>query len=110
MKYSSLPSLPLSLKNDLIFLRPIQASDRDTLYTVASDPEIWTLHPEPLRYQREVFNGYFDGAFASGTAFLVFEKATGDLIGCSRYYHYDALSSSIAIGYTFLAQSLGRKV
>lgn len=96
---------PTTLHNALIRLQRVQPSDFEALYAVASDPEIWELHPEPTRYQREVFDRYFASALASGSAYLVFDAETGALIGCSRYYDYQAADNSIAIGYTFLARS-----
>jgi RimJ/RimL family protein N-acetyltransferase len=57
------------------------------------------------RYEREVFRSYFDGAIASGAAFLIFDQSSGELIGCTRYYDYNPEASGIAIGYTFLVRS-----
>jgi RimJ/RimL family protein N-acetyltransferase len=94
---------PIDLKNDLVQLVPVRESDFDELFAVASDPLIWLLHPKRDRYTRAVFQQYFDSAVSDKSAFLVYEVATMELIGCTRYYAYEPAISRIAIGFTFLA-------
>jgi RimJ/RimL family protein N-acetyltransferase len=93
-----------SLANELIRLQPLTENDFDDLYSVASDPLIWEVHPSKDRYKKEVFRGFFDAAVASGSAFLVFDQLSGELIGSSRYYDWKPGDSTVAIGYTFLAR------
>jgi RimJ/RimL family protein N-acetyltransferase len=88
----------------LVTAYPLQKTDFEELFSVASDPKIWEQHPSPLRYQREVFQNYFDGAIESGGAFLIREKASQKVIGSSRFYDYDPIESRVLIGYTFLSR------
>jgi len=89
-----------------ITLRPLQEEDAEALYRVAADPLIWRQHPEPLRYQRQVFaQQFFQGAVSGGSAFVVLDNATGDIIGSSRFYEWDPVLAEVAIGYSFLARS-----
>jgi len=92
------------LEDDLVALMPLRENDFDTLYEVASDPLIWEQHPSPDRYKKEVFRIYFDSAIASESAFLIVDKKSEGLVGCSRYYDYNLAESKVAIGYTFLAR------
>lgn len=92
------------LGNKLVTLYPLKLSDFEALYAVASDPHIWVQHPNPDRYKREVFETYFKGALESGGAFLISDNITGKVIGCTRFYDYDAQKSQVLIGYTFLAR------
>ena len=94
-----------TLTGQVVELRPLRAGDFDVLYAVASDPLIWELHPEPERYQEDIFRKFFRGAMDSGGAFLVLDRATGDVIGSTRYCGYDEANSEIEIGWTFLARS-----
>lgn len=88
-----------------ITLRPLRADDFDALHAAASDPLIWEQHPDPLRYEREAFRvKFFDPALAGNMAYVVVDHASGELVGSSRYYEYDAAKSEIAIGYTFLCR------
>lgn len=75
------------------------------MLAVASDPLIWEQHSERDRYQRTVFQRFFDGAIASGGGVTVIEAGTGAIIGSSRYYDWDPTDASVVIGYTFLARS-----
>ena len=94
-----------TLTGTLVELRPLRAEDFDALFAVASDPLIWELHPEPERYKEDVFTGFFRGAMESGGAFAVIDRATGGIIGSSRYFGYDEQRSEIEIGWTFLARA-----
>jgi RimJ/RimL family protein N-acetyltransferase len=99
-----LPELQPQLQNESVKLRPLASADFEILYAVASDPLIWEQHPNQDRYKREVFQNFFEGAMASGGAFLVYDAVTDKPIGSSRFYEYNEKNSSIAIGYTFLAR------
>lgn len=92
------------LEGKLVRLQPLKTNDFDVLYAAASDPLIWEIHPDPNRYQRPVFQRYFDGAIASGFAFLIHDRATGKAIGTSRYASYSAAHRTLEIGYTFLTR------
>lgn len=93
-----------TLANELVRLEPIKQDDFERLFVLASDPLIWEVHPSKDRYKKEVFREYFDGAVASGSAFVVSDQASGQPIGSSRYYALQPDYSSVAIGYTFLAR------
>ncbi|HWB93600.1 MAG TPA: GNAT family N-acetyltransferase [Puia sp.] len=96
-------NLQPTLENELVILSPLKAEDFEALYQAASDPKIWEQHPNKDRWKREVFKNFFEGAMASGGAFKVIDKATGQIAGSTRYYDYDAAGKSILIGYTFFA-------
>ncbi len=93
------------LSGERIILQPLQETDFEKLYAVASDPLIWEQHPNKDRYKREVFQTFFEGALQSGGAYLVLKKDTGEVIGSTRFYDFNPDDSSILIGYTFLARS-----
>jgi RimJ/RimL family protein N-acetyltransferase len=93
------------LTGELVELRPVREEDWAALFAAASDPMIWEQHPARDRYQEHVFRNFFEGALASGGAFVVIDKATRAIVGSSRYCGYDAARSEIEIGWTFLARS-----
>ncbi len=98
-----------TLENDLIQIVPLKETDFEALYAVASDRLIWEQHPNKDRYQRVVFQNFFKGAIESKGAFIVYEKATGDIVGSSRYYELDKENSSVAVGYTFIGRGFWGK-
>jgi N-acetyltransferase len=91
-----------TLTGDLIELRPLRPDDFDALFSAASDPLIWEQHPEGDRYQRDVFQKYFDGALESNGAFAIIERKSGGIIGSSRYCNLDLTNREVEIGWTFL--------
>jgi RimJ/RimL family protein N-acetyltransferase len=93
-----------NLKGSLVRLRPLVVEDFEILYAVASDPLLWEQHPEPLRYRRDVFQKFFDGAMESKGAFAAIDIASGRMIGSSRYYGYSPAQREVKIGYTFVAR------
>jgi RimJ/RimL family protein N-acetyltransferase len=95
---------PALLEDEITKLVPLQESDFDALYKVASDPLIWEQHPMKDRYKIEVFRSFFDAAINSKSAFLILDKKTNEIVGNTRYYDYNPERSSIAIGFTFIAR------
>src|SRR5207302_10966771 len=91
------------LCGELLELRPLRPDDFDALFRVASDPLIWEQHPEHDRYQEPTFRGFFAEALASGGALVAVDRATGHIIGSSRYYGYDAERSAIERRWTLPA-------
>lgn len=98
-------SIQPTLQNDHIILFPLQESDFEELYAVASDPKVWEQHPNKDRWKREVFQNFFNGAMESKGAFRIVDKSTGETIGCTRYYDYNEMENFILIGYTFYGTS-----
>jgi RimJ/RimL family protein N-acetyltransferase len=93
------------LVGELVELRPLQKSDFEDLYAVAADPAIWEQHPDPMRFQEDVFHTFFSQHIASGGALLVLDRRTQAAIGTSRFHGYDRDRSEIEIGWTFLGRS-----
>ena len=91
-----------TLRGERLELRPLRADDFEAVYGAASDPLIWEQHPESNRYKREVFQNFFDSALASGGAFAVIGRATGKIIGSSRYCNVTPDGKEVEIGWTFL--------
>jgi RimJ/RimL family protein N-acetyltransferase len=93
-----------TLSADLVELRPLRRADFDELYAAAADRLLWEQHPDPDRWREDVFQAYFDDHLASGGALAIVDRATGRLIGATRYANYDADRSEVEIGWTFLAR------
>ncbi len=100
-----MPDLQPTLTGETVLLRPLRADDWLAMFKVASDPLIWEQHPARDRYLEPVFRAFFDGALASGAAFAILDRATGAIIGSSRYHAYDPERREIEIGWTFIARA-----
>ncbi len=92
-----------TLENENLLLLPLFEEDFEALYAIASDPKIWEQHPNKNRWQREVFQNYFQGAIESKGALKIIDTTTGNIAGSTRIYDYNEQKSSVLIGYTFIA-------
>ena len=91
------------LEGDLVRLRPLRESDWDALYAVASQPEIWAMHPMHDRWQEPVFREFFADALEHGGALAVLDRKSGAILGSSRFQVLSlAGEGSVEIGWTFL--------
>ena len=93
------------LVGELVEIRPSVAGDWDALFAVASDPLIWEVHPAHDRWQEPVFRAYFDAGIASGGALTIIDRATGAVIGSSRYDNWVREADEIEIGWTYIARA-----
>jgi RimJ/RimL family protein N-acetyltransferase len=84
----SQPDFQPTLLGPSITIRPITTDDWPELFAAGSDPKIWEVHPVPDRYTEAEFRKFFDGAVKSKMGFVFVDRATGRLIGSSRYYGY----------------------
>ena len=82
-----------TLVGELLELRPLTAADFTALYRVASDPLIWEQHPERHRYEEPTFRAFFEDALGSGGALVAIDRATGRIIGSSRFHGYDRMAA-----------------
>lgn len=91
-----------TLTHELVLLRPLLEDDFDDLYQVASDKLLWEQHPNSDRYQKEVFEDFFEKALDSKGAFVIIDQKNKNIIGSSRFYDFNSNEKSIIIGYTFI--------
>jgi RimJ/RimL family protein N-acetyltransferase len=98
------PNLQPTLTGQRVIIRPVKSQDWDEMFAVASDPEIWAVHPVRDRYTEPVFRQFFDGAMSCGSAFSFVDRQTGKIFGSSRYHGHDATTREIEIGWTFLSR------
>jgi hypothetical protein len=72
-------------EEERLLLRPLRTGDWEALFKVAADRKVWALHPAHDRWQEPVFRGVFADALANDGALVVIEKATGGIVGSSRF-------------------------
>lgn len=95
------------LEGERLHLRPLVPEDWEQLYAVASDPQVWALHPVHDRWQESVFREFFADALEQGGALTVIDKASGDIVGSSRFQGFvPDNGGEVEIGWTFLARKL----
>ncbi|HDR9126864.1 TPA: GNAT family N-acetyltransferase [Burkholderia vietnamiensis] len=108
---SSLPAQP-ALTGEHIVLRPLAVSDRQALLDAAADGELWNLKVTVVPDERTV-DAYLDTALqgrAAGTVmpFAIVERASGRVIGSTRFWKIDRNNRKLEIGHTWLSASAQR--
>ncbi|HQW12244.1 MAG TPA: GNAT family N-acetyltransferase [Saprospiraceae bacterium] len=93
------------LHDDLITMHPLGIDDFPALYRVAGDALLWTGHPSSDRYKREVFTNFLQGAIESGGGMVAIDSASGEIVGCTRYYDHEIENNCIKIGYSFVGRA-----
>ena len=98
------PPMQPTLGDAMVILRPMIVDDREPLFAVASDPLIWALHPAHNRWERPIFDPFFDEAMGSAGALTAIDRATGKIIGSSRYDIRVCDPGEVEIGWTYLSR------
>ena len=88
-----------------VVLRPTTEADRAPLFAIASDRLIWEVHPAHDRWQKPVFDAFFDAGQESGGALTIQDKHSGAIIGASRYGIPDIERDEVEIGWTYIARA-----
>jgi len=103
---------PVTLRGVLATLEPLTAAHAEALAKAASDGELWRLwytHIAPPDKMREYVATALDMLERAGAMpFVVRENATGEVVGCTRYFNVDATNRRLEIGHTWYAKRVQR--
>lgn len=94
-----------SLRGEGLLLRPLAESDREALFEVAGDPELWAQHPVNNRWQRPVYDAMFDEALGAGGALIGIDEASGEVVASSQYRPSAVFPGAMEIGWTFIRRN-----
>ena len=103
---------PVTLKGTHATLEPLTREHEAALATAADDGEIWRLWYTSVATP-EKMAGYIAVALdmrerLGGMPFIVRDNATGDIVGCTRYFNVDAANRRLEIGHTWYAKRAQR--
>lgn len=97
------------LETENVRLLPLQTAHRDALLQAASDGKLWDLWytsvPDETRIDNYISKAIIDFEQDKGLAFVVVDKRSGKIIGCTRYTNATAEHRRLEIGYTWYAKS-----
>ncbi|MBN3835204.1 GNAT family protein [Burkholderia sp. Ac-20344] len=100
------------LTGERVELKPLDRSDRQALLDAAADGQLWNLKvtvvPGP-----DTIDAYIDSALqgrAAGTVmpFAIVDRASGRVIGSTRFWKIDRKNRKLEIGHTWLSESAQR--
>ena len=97
----------VALETELALLRPLHADDADALVAAASDGRLWELWytqvPDADSVASYVAEALREQQLGRALPFVVVERASGQVVGTTRYCHADAANRRLEIGYTWYA-------
>lgn len=99
------------LRGTHVSLEPLQAAHADALREAVRDGELWNLRytnvPQPDQVDGYIEKALAQQAAGEALAFAV-RSAAGDVVGTTRFYHLDAATPRLTIGYTWYARRVQR--
>lgn len=99
----------IELESENIKLTPLTMEHADALVNAATDGELWKLWFTSVP-SAEIIDDYITSALeqkAKGLSlpFVVIDKASGEVIGSTRFCNADLLNQRVEIGYTWYSKS-----
>jgi RimJ/RimL family protein N-acetyltransferase len=99
---------PVTLEGTQVRLEPLSESHHDSLCAVGLDPELWKWIPFQVLDRDQMMN-YIRAALADqekGTAlpFATVERASGRVVGATRFMNIDVPNKRVEIGSTWIGR------
>jgi len=103
---------PVALRGRYATLEPLAREHEEALRRAAADGELWRLWYTSVAPQ-ERMGEYIASALdmrerLGAMPFVVRENASGDIVGCTRYFNVDAVNRRLEIGHTWYAKRAQR--
>jgi len=103
---------PVTLKGEHATLEPLEAKHEAALRDAAADGELWRLWYTSVAPPDKI-GDYIARALdmrerLGAMPFAVRQNATGDIIGCTRYFNVDAANRRLEIGHTWYSMRVQR--
>lgn len=103
---------PVTLTGALATLEPLAGEHASALAKAAADGELWRLWyttvAPPDKMAEYVSFALDQRERLSAMPFVVRENATGDVVGCTRYFNVDIANRRLEIGHTWYAKRVQR--
>jgi len=103
---------PVTLKGEHATLEPLEAKHEAALRGAAADGELWRLWytsvAPPDRIGEYIARALDMRERLGAMPFAVRQNATGDIVGCTRYFNVDAANRRLEIGHTWYSKRAQR--
>src|SRR5215207_10067620 len=100
---------PVTLSGSNVLLEPLSLEHSEGISAAVQDGELWKLwyttipSPETAEEYIQIALGMRENAGAM--PFIVRDKESNSIIGCTRYFNVDEFNQRLEIGYTWYAES-----
>ncbi len=103
---------PITFRGDIATLEPLAVEHTAGLAAAAADGELWRLWytsiAPPERMADYVAIALDMRERQEAMPFIVRDNASGDIVGCTRYFNVDSKSRRLEIGHTWYARRVQR--
>ena len=103
---------PVTLKGEHATLEPLEAKHEAALRGAAADGELWRLWytsvAPPDRIGEYIARALDMRERLGAMPFAVRQNATGEIVGCTRYFNVDAANRRLEIGHTWYSKRVQR--
>ncbi|MDR6965930.1 GNAT family N-acetyltransferase [Shewanella putrefaciens] len=100
------------LSGEHVVLEPLSLSHVAALSLAVADGELWRLWytnvPEPSEMKAYVTQAIEDAQRGESFPFAVRDRVSGEIVGCTRIYHWESEHRHLEIGYTWYAKRAQR--
>jgi len=110
--FTAMDVTPITLEGQHVRLEPLTMAHEEALVEAAADGELWNSKVTVVP-TRDTMRDYIEAAFKGQALhqelpFVIVRKATGTVVGTTRFYYMKPAERQVSIGYTWLAASAQR--
>ena len=103
---------PITLTGEHASIEPLGREHEEALQRAAADGELWRLWYTTIALPEKMAE-YISTALdmrerLGAMPFVVREKPSGDIVGCTRYFNVDAVNRRLEIGHTWYSKRVQR--
>lgn len=103
---------PITLAGTNVVLEPLSLEHTDGMISAVKDGELWKLWftsiPSPGKVEEYIKVALGMRENAGAMPFIVREKGSNKIIGCTRYFNVDEINQRLEIGHTWYSESYQR--
>ena len=103
---------PVTLSGSKVILEPLALEHADGMREAVKDGELWKLWftsiPSPEKVDEYINIALGMRENAGALPFIVREKESNTIIGCTRYFNVDEVNQRLEIGHTWYSESYQR--
>lgn len=103
---------PVALSGSRVLLEPLSLEHLDGMMAAVKDGELWNLWytsiPSPEKAEGYIKTALDMRANAGAMPFIIRDKESDMIIGCTRYFNVDEVNRRLEIGHTWYSESYQR--
>ena len=103
---------PVTLAGSTVILEPLSLEHLDGLIAAVQDGELWKLWftsiPTPEKAEEYIKVALDMRENVGAMPFIVRDRESNKIIGCTRYFNVDEINQRLEIGYTWYSESYQR--